>query len=120
MSKLKLEGGWHAGPLFIVQKRRCRKRGITPLGTARNRKVARHTPKWADRAKINAIYVDVKRLNRERGGYHVDHIVPLDGTMVCGLHVHYNLRIIDASGNINKSNLVWPDQPYEQIGLFDE
>lgn len=62
-------------------------------------------PPWADRAAIKAVYAECQRLNALGGDrYEVDHIVPLKGQNVCGLHVNYNLRIIPADANRQKGN----------------
>lgn len=63
------------------------------------------TPKWADHHQIKEKYQESKRITVETGiVHHVDHIVPIKGTKVCGLHTHENLRVIPASLNVSKSN----------------
>lgn len=66
------------------------------------------TPKWLTKEhkkKIAQIYESASILTRTTGiRYHVDHIVPLRGKEVSGLHVPWNLRVITAKLNSKKSN----------------
>lgn len=66
---------------------------------------AQAIPKWFDNDAVNAIYIEAQRLTQEYGiQYHVDHIVPLNGKKVCGLHIFDNLQILTAEENLRKSN----------------
>jgi hypothetical protein len=56
------------------------------------------TPKWANLDKIKEIYLLCP------AGYHVDHIIPLNNEIVCGLHVENNLQYLLATENLEKSN----------------
>lgn len=56
------------------------------------------TPKWADLNKIKTIYKNCPT------GMHVDHIIPLRGELVCGLHVENNLQYLSPEQNRIKSN----------------
>jgi len=63
------------------------------------------TPAWADLVKIKKIYTACQQISEATGVlHHVDHIVPLQGESVSGLHVEYNLHIIPATENLIKSN----------------
>lgn len=71
-------------------------------------------PAWADLNKIKEFYTEAKVLTESLGiPHHVDHIVPLQSDIVCGLHWEGNLQILTQFENISKSNRIWPDMPTE-------
>ena len=57
------------------------------------------TPPWADHDKIKELYGAASQ-----AGYEVDHVVPLQGLTVSGLHVHQNLQLLPKSVNCGKCN----------------
>jgi hypothetical protein len=66
------------------------------------------TPSWLTIEQLNEIkefYSQSKKIELITGVlHHVDHIVPLQGENVCGLHVPWNLQVITATENISKNN----------------
>ncbi len=66
--------------------------------TYRARKL-QQLPVWADLEEIKAFYLNCPE------GCHVDHIVPLKGKLVSGLHVRENLQYLPARENLSKRNI---------------
>lgn len=82
------------------------------LANARRARKLQATPKWveAEREQIEAIYREAARLQQETGIVHnVDHIIPLQSELVCGLHCLANLQILTQTENIKKSNKFDPN-----------
>lgn len=70
---------------------------------ARKSYVKRATPSWANKFFIAEAYHIAKVREGMLGGkWHVDHIIPLRGKNVCGLHVENNLQVIPAQVNLRK------------------
>lgn len=69
----------------------------------------RGTPPWVNAEDFRPIYAERIRLTKETGiPHHVDHIVPLQGEIVSGLHVPWNLQVLPATENVRKHNRFTP------------
>jgi 5-methylcytosine-specific restriction endonuclease McrA len=56
------------------------------------------TPKWVDKDSMRVIYYKCPK------DMQIDHIVPIKGKIVCGLHVPWNLQYLSPKENRTKKN----------------
>lgn len=97
----------------LKQKRKYRQENkglINALVTARKKVVKQRIPSWVD-AEEKWLIKEVYQLASFRSSvlgfpWHVDHVIPLQGTTVSGLHTLSNLQVIPAVENIKKRNKV--------------
>lgn len=108
----KVRRKWISENIELVRKRKAEWKKRNPakvvLDTVnRNAAKLQRTPAWltpVDLLEIESIYEYCSALRKCGLDYHVDHIVPLRGTIVSGLHVPLNLQVIPASENNRKRN----------------
>lgn len=116
---------------YHANKHKCNKRlndyrrsnpeKFTHLNAKRRASKLKATPPWLtkeDFTLIEELFMCARLFRLYTGEeYHVDHIVPLQGKNVCGLHVPWNLQVISAKENLIKSNKfdieskIWNFQP---------
>jgi 5-methylcytosine-specific restriction endonuclease McrA len=81
--------------------------------SSRKKHIRLATPHWLTKAhkkQIKDFYLEAERLKSETGIDHeVDHIVPVRGGIVSGLHVPWNLRVITAAENQSKNRRLIED-----------
>jgi hypothetical protein len=73
-------------------------------------------PFWANEEAINEVFRTCSG-----DGFHIDHIIPLQGELVSGLHVANNLQKLTVKENCQKSNKFQPryfKRDYAEISLF--
>lgn len=68
-------------------------------------------PPWVSNKDLLALSAEAAVKTLATGVlHHLDHIIPLKHSMVCGLTVPWNLRVITQRQNMAKSNKWHPDQ----------
>jgi 5-methylcytosine-specific restriction endonuclease McrA len=95
---------------YNKQYRQNNKDKINSITAKRKSAKIQRTPPWLTAEHWNQIELFYKQaydLSKTLGvQHHVDHIVPLRGQFVSGLHVPWNLQVLTASENCSKSNRV--------------
>lgn len=89
-------------------KQECRKAKKAEARSISKTERRQRTPSWLTeehKRQINSFYREaLTKTNIGKEKYHVDHILPLLGENVSGLHVPWNLQILEAKANAKKGN----------------
>jgi 5-methylcytosine-specific restriction endonuclease McrA len=97
--------------LYLWKWREANKIKVIGYRVRRKADVRKATPGWltAEQQVEIDVFYETALVKPNAGKHEVDHIVPLRGKNVCGLHVPWNLQVITAEANHRKNNRV-PDE----------
>lgn len=94
---LQVTAQWSQNNLEKKREHRAKRRAVSKLAT----------PSWLNdghRLEIKSVYYYCSALRKVGLNYEVDHIVPLRGKIVSGMHVPWNLQVIPTAENRSKGN----------------
>ena len=93
---------------YKIKHKKANPEYYNALTCVRKRRHRQATPKWVtteEKLAMRQLYVEASRLTKMTGErYVVDHVIPLLGETVCGLHTIKNLRVMTQEENLKKSN----------------
>ena len=96
------------GRIYYHSNKDSLRPGIIARARKRQANKINRTPKWLTKIDFERMQNEYKLasiLTKLTGTqWHVDHIIPLQGKLVSGLHVPYNIQVISAAENASKSN----------------
>ena len=94
-----------------IQERSYRKNPELYVRHARKRqsKIVQQFPRWADAQAMQKIYDEAQTLRDAGIDVEVDHVIPLQGELVSGLHCEFNLQILTKIANRSKKNRFDPE-----------
>lgn len=91
---------------------------MNSYGSKRRAAEMQRTPVWADPDRIEEIYKTAADVSAETGiPHHVDHVMPLQGKNVSGLHHQDNLLIVPGAENLSKGNRFEPGDLPPRAGV---
>ena len=111
---------------IIANNRKQSPKRNSPEGRAKSRMYRgqrraaelQRTPVWADPDRIDEIYRTAADVSAETGmPHHVDHVIPLQGKNVSGLHHQDNLLIVPGAENLSKGNRFEPGDLPPRAGV---
>ena len=80
------------------------------LNAKRHAAKMKRTPAWLNAGhlfEMESVYKYCSALRNVGLDYEVDHIVPMQGQLVSGLHAPWNLQILTGKENSSKGNRIW-------------
>lgn len=102
--RAQIRAHYHKNRDEIIKKRKLPEKRAQKHHSNRLRELSKinATPSWVDLEALKKIYMN-RPFNME-----IDHIIPLRGKEVCGLHVPWNLQYLTPEQNRKKSNKILP------------
>ena len=70
----------------------------------RKRSVKQATPAWANQSVLAGVYRDAREFRDNKTPATVDHIIPLNAKLACGLHNEFNVTLKLGGHNFSKCN----------------